>query len=172
MAHGHGCVAAIKSPSVIAPTLLLDFFHNLGANLTFQIWLHHVEGTTEASAIIIMASWIPQWLAWWDKGPVKPMRPTDAMHHPIVRAKFDHFMANTDPPATFRAQHVAEEIEYNELLKLGYERWQDVMPAVIELAFEMRAMGNCDLIKQGKVLGEDVSAYDIEGGLRIRRRDD
>lgn len=45
------------------------------------------------------------------------------------------------------------------------------MPAVIELAFEMRALGDCEILKGGKVLGEDVTPYDIEGGIRVRRAD-
>ncbi|KAK3057244.1 hypothetical protein LTR09_002283 [Extremus antarcticus] len=119
-----------------------------------------------------MTSWLPTWLAWWNKGPVKPMKPMDAMHQPVVRERFDHYLAQTEPPASFRAQQVAEEFSYNELLTLGYERWQHVMPAIIELAFEMRELGFCDLIKGGKVLGEDVQPYDFDGGLRIRRNDD
>jgi hypothetical protein len=119
-----------------------------------------------------MSSWLPKWVAFWVKDPVKPMKPTDAMHQTCVRARFSHFLDNIEPPRTFRAAEVAQELTYNELLTLGYDKWEEVMPAVIELAFEMRAMGFCDILKEKKVLSEEVTPYDIVGGIRIRRRDD
>ena len=78
-------------------------------------------------------------------------------------------MDHTDPPATFKASEVAQQLSHNELVKLGYEKWEEVLPAVIELAFELREYGDCEILKGKKVLGEDVAAYDIEGDVRIRR---
>ena len=94
------------------------------------------------------------------------------MHHPFIRTRFSHFLDTTDPPASFRAAQVAQELSFNELQKMGYDKWEEALPAIVELAFEMRAIGNCEIIKGGKVLGQDVTAYDVEGSVRIRRVED
>ena len=100
------------------------------------------------------------------------MKSTDAMHQACVQNRWSHFLHSTEPPNTFRAAEVAQELTYNELRTLGYMEWKEVLPAIIELAFEMRAMGYCEILKGGKVLGDDVGQYEIEGGIRIRRKDD
>lgn len=110
-------------------------------------------------------------MPWGQAGPIKPMNPTDAIQNPALRTRFTHFLDHTDPPATFRAQDVAKELNLAELKTMGYDTWEEVMPAVIELAFELRAFGYCQILKGGKVLREDVTAFDIEGGVRIRRID-
>lgn len=115
--------------------------------------------------------WLPDWAAWWQQEPQKPMRPTDAMHQACIQNRWSHFIHGTDPPKTFKASQVAQELSYNELRTLGYEEWEDAVPAIIELAFEMRAMGYCEILKGGKVLGDDVHHFDIVGGIRIRRND-
>lgn len=43
------------------------------------------------------------------------------------------------------------------------------MPGVIELAFELRAFGDCEVLKQGKLVPDSVMAMEIQGGCRIRR---
>lgn len=91
------------------------------------------------------------------------------MRAPSIRTRFHEFLDHTDPPASFKASEVAQQLSYNELVAMGYESWRDALPAVIELAFELREEGSCELIKGGKVLGEDVQSYDVPGGIRIRR---
>ena len=99
------------------------------------------------------------------------MKPTDAVHDPTLRNRFAHFLDNNDPPKSFRAAEVAQDLRVKELANLGYETWEEALPAIIELAFEFRELGSCEILKRGKVLGEDVQADDIEGGIRIRRID-
>lgn len=99
------------------------------------------------------------------------MKPTDAIREQSLRNRFVHFLDHTDPPATFRAAHVAQELSYNELKAMGYETWEDVLPAVVELAFELREAGYLEILQKGKVLGPSVDASDIEGSVRIRRVD-
>lgn len=118
-----------------------------------------------------MPAWWPSWLSWSSR-PIAPLKPTDAIRNPVLRNRFTHFLEHTDPPASFKASQVAQEFKYNELQAMGYEVWTDVMPAVIELAFELREAGYCEILKGGKALGEDVGPYEIEGSVRIRRVDD
>ena len=98
------------------------------------------------------------------------MKPTDAIHSTIIRQHFHERLDNTDPPKTFKASTIAQELSHNELLKLGYETWREALPAFIELAFELREYGDCEILKGGKVLGEDVQVYDIQGDVTIRRK--
>ncbi|KAK4541473.1 hypothetical protein LTR36_007919 [Oleoguttula mirabilis] len=98
------------------------------------------------------------------------MHSTDAAHNPALRAHFITLLDTTEPPGSFKASEVALLLTPKELFVLGYENATEAMPAIIELAFELREFGDCDILKKGKVLGEDVTAFDIEGGVRIRRR--
>lgn len=98
------------------------------------------------------------------------MRSTDAIRAPAIQQRFHQFLDHTEPPASFKASDVAQELSYDELVKLGYEKWQEVMPAVVELAFEVREYGDCEILKGKKILGDDVSYYDIDGDVRIRRK--
>jgi hypothetical protein len=114
-------------------------------------------------------SFLPDWMAFWRVPPIKPMRPSTAMKQPCILNRWTHFLDNVDPPRTFKASEVAQELSYLELQSLGYESWEEVMPAILELAFEQRELGYCEILKGGKVLGEDVMHFDIVGGIRIRR---
>lgn len=111
--------------------------------------------------------------SWWDwlRGipAPKPMKPADAAHHPLLRGRFISLLDNTDPPATFKASEVAQALREEELKQMGYEKWEEAVPGVIELAFELRAFGDCEIFKQGKLVPEDVLAMEIQGGCRIRR---
>lgn len=97
------------------------------------------------------------------------MKPTEAMNMPAIKERFEQFLARTDPPASFKASELAQDIRLPELAAMGYKIWQEAVPAVIELAFEMRETGDCELIKGGKVLGDDVSFLDVGNAVRIRR---
>ncbi|KAK5120626.1 hypothetical protein LTR85_005984 [Meristemomyces frigidus] len=110
------------------------------------------------------------WWWPWAAAPPKPMRPADAAHYPALKNHFISLLDNTEPPASFKASEVALLLTPKELFELGYEDAREAMPAIIELAFEMREFGDCEILKKGKVLSDDVAAYEIEGGVRIRRK--
>ena len=116
-----------------------------------------------------MSTWLPSWVPFFGAAaPPKTMRATDAMRQPSIRTRFHEFLDHTNPPASFKASEVAQQLDHNELVAMGFESWKDALPAVIELAFELREEGSCELIKSGQVLGDDVSAYEVQGGIRIR----
>lgn len=52
---------------------------------------------------------------------------------------------------------------------MGYKKQEEAIPAVYELAFEMRELGDCEILRKGVVIGEDVGLRDIDGPIRIRR---
>ena len=108
-------------------------------------------------------------MPFWQPGPPKTMRPTDAIRSETILQRFHQFLDHTDPPASFKASQVAQELSYNELRALGYENWKEALPAVVELAFELRETGDCELLKGGQVLGDDVEVYDVGTAIRIRR---
>lgn len=110
---------------------------------------------------------------WWEYffGPTKykAKKSTDASHDPAVRMHFNQMLDHTDPPDSFKPTEVAQMLTVKELRKLGYEEWQELLPAIYELAFETREFGDCEILSKGKVLGEDVDLMGLDGPIRVRR---
>jgi hypothetical protein len=115
-----------------------------------------------------MASWV-SWI--WGTKPPGPARATDAAHDPTVRGAFLQMLDNTEPPQVFKASEVAQLLTDKQLAALGYEKWRDLIPAIKELAWELRELGYCDILQKGKLLGPDVELMEVEGPVRFRRRE-
>jgi len=81
-------------------------------------------------------------------------------------------LEHCDPPQTFKPSEVTELLTEAELSNLGYEKVEEALPAVYELAFELRAFGDCLILRKGKVLSEDVTMADLDGPIRIMRNMD
>jgi hypothetical protein len=113
------------------------------------------------------------WYEWfWGIQPEKgPMRTTDAATSEALKTHFVELLDRVDPPDTFKARDVVEALSDKQLKDLGFQKQDDAIPAVYELAFEMREFGDCDLLRKGKVLGDDVQLADLDGPIRIRRRE-
>ncbi|TKA53918.1 hypothetical protein B0A55_11972 [Friedmanniomyces simplex] len=118
-----------------------------------------------------MSTWASWLWPWGASGPNGPARPADAAHDPALRAHFLSLLDNTEPPQVFKPSEVAQLLRPNELAKLGYDTWKEAIPAIRELAFELRAVGYCEVLQKGKVLGDDVDLIEVEGAIRIRRMD-
>lgn len=104
---------------------------------------------------------------------MKHLKATDAMRNPAINTRFTDLMDNTDPPETFKASHVAMALTLEELRTMGYEKWQEAMPGVMALAFEMRAVGYCEILKGKKVLHGDVQYFEVDQvDVSIRRLED
>lgn len=97
------------------------------------------------------------------------MAPTDAAHDPVMRAQFQHLLDLHDPPNTFKPTDLVLLLSDADLRRMGYEKAEEALPAVYELAFEMKEFGACELLQKGKVLGEDATLLDLKGPVRIRR---
>ena len=113
-----------------------------------------------------MASWLTPW-TWWAAEDKKPVRATDASHDPAVRRHFTQLLDHNEPPASFSPGQVAKALSPAELKNLGYDSWVEVLPAVMELAFEQRDFGDCEIVFLGKktgkwrTLGEDKGPEDL-----------
>jgi len=98
------------------------------------------------------------------------MRTTDATHDPALRTAFLQYLDHTEPPQVFKASEVAQSLSEKQLTRLGYEGWRDAIPAIRELAWELRELGYCEILFRGRVLGMDVDLYEVEGPVRFRRK--
>lgn len=76
---------------------------------------------------------------------------------------------HVEPPEVFKPSEVAQLLSDKDLSSLGYEKWEDALPGVYELAFELREFGDCELLRKGVVLGDEVGIRDLDGPIRIRR---
>ena len=93
-----------------------------------------------------------------------------APHHVGILPKVVHMLDNTEPPEVFKPSDVCMLLKPKELAALGYTNWRDGIPAVRELAFDMRALGYCEILQKGAVLDGDVDLMEVEGPIRIRRK--
>lgn len=76
---------------------------------------------------------------------------------------------HVEPPEVFKPSEVAQQLSDKDLSALGYEKWEEALPGVYELAWELREFGDCEILRKGVVLPDDVSLEDIDGPVRIRR---
>lgn len=98
-----------------------------------------------------------------------PARATDAATSECIRNAFRQMLDHVEPPEVFKPSEVAQLLSDKDLNSLGYEKWEDALPGVYELAFELREFGDCELLRKGVVLGDEVGIRDLDGPIRIRR---
>jgi hypothetical protein len=84
---------------------------------------------------------------------------------------FVELLDRVDPPDSFKPRDVVEALTDKQLKELGYKTQEEAIPAVYELAFEMREFGDCDLLRKGQVIPDEVQLRDLDGPIRIRRRE-
>ncbi|CZT17307.1 uncharacterized protein RCC_03141 [Ramularia collo-cygni] len=112
------------------------------------------------------------WYEWWysiQPDPTGPVRTTDAATSKALKAHFVEILDRVEPPETFKPREVAEALTDKELSSMGYKKQEEAIPAVYELAFEMRDLGDCEILRKGVVIGDDVGISDLDGPIRIRR---
>lgn len=97
------------------------------------------------------------------------MRITDAATSEAIKAHFIELLDRVEPPESFKPREVAEALTDKELSKMGYKKQEEAIPAVYELAFEMRELGDCEILRKGEVLGDEIGIRDLDGPIRIRR---
>lgn len=110
---------------------------------------------------------------WWPfkRARPGPATPSDGAHDPALRKHFTLMLDYTEPPLHFRPSDVAKLLSEPELHNLGYERWQDAIPAIRVLAWDLREFGDCVIFyKDGKKVPNSVDWMDVEGPVRFQRR--
>lgn len=91
-------------------------------------------------------------------------------HQHILQHHLDSFLQRREPPKTFCPSEVARALTVDELSTLGCAEWRSAMPAIRELAWELRSRGECEILQKGAVLGDDIGIDDVKGPIRLRRR--
>lgn len=87
----------------------------------------------------------------------------------ILSTHLAQFLQNRTPPKTFCPSEVARALSASELHTLGYSTWRDAMPDIRALAWELREVGDCEVLQRGEVLGLELALEDIRGPIRVRR---
>ena len=86
-----------------------------------------------------------------------------------LQQHLQEFLTKRDPPKTFCPSEVARALSASELHDLGFSHWRDAMPAIRELAWDIRSRGDCEILQKGEVLDMDVQLDTVRGPIRIRR---
>ena len=127
------------------------------------------------------------WYDWfWGLHAPAPQRAADAAHSDALRTCFARFLERGDgndggsddggdgagdgAGAFFTANAVARALPPDDLEALGYDRWKQAVPGVLELALELREFGDCELWWGGACRAAKWCRLAAERGL-IGRRD-
>ncbi|GIZ41995.1 hypothetical protein CKM354_000527600 [Cercospora kikuchii] len=86
----------------------------------------------------------------------------------ILKRRLEDFLRQRHPPKTFCPSEVARALTAEELQQLGYAQWRDAMPAVREIAWDLRQNGQCEILQKGQSI-DDVDLDEVRGPIRIRR---
>lgn len=88
-----------------------------------------------------------------------------------MKHRLESFLQTRHPPKTFCPSEVARALTPSELSELGFDSWRDAMPAVRQLAWDLRANGECEVLQKGECV-DAVELEDVRGPIRLRRTAD
>lgn len=87
----------------------------------------------------------------------------------IVTAHLDELLHQRQYPKTICPSEAARALSTPELHESGVESWRDLMPALRQLAFEMRGQGKIEILQKGQVLPPDQTMDQTTGPIRLRQ---
>nr|POF22288.1 uncharacterized protein yrkc [Quercus suber] len=110
------------------------------------------------------------WAQWWagEAKKVAPANSTDCATNPIVQEHLRQMLDFTEVPNTFKLRDVARMLKPEELAALGFQKEDEAMPGLLELAFEWRELGLLEILQKGEVIGDDVEFYERKDRLSLR----
>jgi Protein of unknown function (DUF3253) len=83
-----------------------------------------------------------------------------------------HILDSRSFPKTLCPSEAARALSAAELQKTGVDHWRDLMPAIRELAFELRDRGVLQILQKGVVLPESQTMQQTVGPIRLRRKNE
>lgn len=81
-------------------------------------------------------------------------------------------LLNARYPKTICPSEVARKVDVATLQASGASDWRELMPAVREMLWEMRANGEVEILQHGDVMSDDVALEDVRGPIRARKSSD
>lgn len=93
---------------------------------------------------------------------------SDSANNPVSQ-HLQRFLNTRQPPKTFCPSEVARALSSEDLESEGVKEWRELMPRIRELAWEMRARGEVEVLQKGAVLEQETSLEGIKGPIRLRR---
>jgi Protein of unknown function (DUF3253) len=73
-------------------------------------------------------------------------------------------------PKTICPSEAARALSAAELQRTGVDHWRVLMPAIRELAFELRDKGILDILQKGEILPQSQTMQQTVGPIRLRRK--
>ncbi|KAK5201619.1 hypothetical protein BJ546DRAFT_834093 [Cryomyces antarcticus] len=90
----------------------------------------------------------------------------------LVQDRLNELLAAREYPKTCCPSEVPRSFSRQELQQLGATGWRDLMPAVREIAFEMRDRGEVEIMQRGEALDPGVGLEQVQGPIRVRKVQD
>lgn len=84
----------------------------------------------------------------------------------------DRLLHQRQYPKTLCPSEAARALSAAELHESGVDSWRDLMPALRQLAFEMRDQGKIEILQKGHVLPPDQTIERTTGPIRLRQPPD
>lgn len=87
----------------------------------------------------------------------------------LVTVHLDTLLHQRQYPKTLCPSEAARALSTAELRESGVDSWRDLMPALRQLAFQMRDQGKIEILQKGNVLPLDQTIERTTGPIRLRQ---
>lgn len=87
-----------------------------------------------------------------------------------VLTQMERLLDSREFPKTICPSEVARSLSADELTTTGASSWQDLMPSIRRLVFELRDVGKLDILQKGFVLPASQDLSNTSGPIRLRNK--
>lgn len=86
----------------------------------------------------------------------------------VLTAQLHRLLSSRDYPKTICPSEATRALSAAELQNLGVPSWRDLMPTVRQILWDMRQLGEVEILQKGVLVPETVKLEDIKGPIRAR----
>lgn len=87
----------------------------------------------------------------------------------ILKPHLDRLLSARVHPKTICPSEAARALSHSELQAVDASEWRELMPTIREMLWEMRALGEVEILQKGEPIPEGVELQDVKGPIRARR---
>lgn len=87
----------------------------------------------------------------------------------VLEPHLQRLLSAREHPKTLCPSEVARTLSKSELNDIGASSWRELMPAIRQLVWDLRAKGQVEVLQKGEVLSDSVALTEVRGPIRVRK---